>query len=280
MMRFTHTLRSIVLPWTGLFLFTTAMTAAERPAVMTWATFETEADVAKWKTTDTDFERAAEFAIAMPPGEYAVWLLGGNPEWSGGQAFVNNFTVNAGAAELRIGLPQPGIFESVFVPAKADEDGLTVRFVPETGFVINALAVFARDDLRRARKEFAGPIEHEVFVTAPELWPKWRFSPNSHEEPAAPSTDAETERGYVLFTRPFVRNVYPDSRPQVGERFERLSVFATPGEYEPFTFSIKPLRPLDRVTVASADLVGPAGNRIPAHAIDERQVRCWPVRGH
>ncbi|MCK5805970.1 MAG: DUF4091 domain-containing protein, partial [Lentisphaeria bacterium] len=223
---------------------------------------------------------SAEFAIRVPPGDYVVWLLAGNPERSGGKMFVNNFSATAGATAQRIGLPQPDIFESLFIPAKADADGLTIRFVPETGFVINALAVFAKDDLRRARKEFAGPIEHEVFVAPPELWPKWHRSPNPIENQDAPPASAESARGYVLFTRPFVRNVYPGSRPQADERFERLRAFATPGEYEPFTFAVKPLRDLDGAIVTAEGLRGPQGSRIPAAAIDVRQVRCWPVRGN
>jgi len=87
MIRFTHTLRSVVSPWASLFLLTTPMTAAERPALMTWATFETEADVAKWKTLDAGFERAAEFAnfVACSRGVpnaarltygFALWRMG------------------------------------------------------------------------------------------------------------------------------------------------------------------------------------------------------------
>ncbi len=221
---------------------------------------------------------SAEFAIRVPPGEYAVWMLAGAP--GGWKPFVNNFAAETGEdAAVRIGLPQENIFQSVWSGAKVGERGrLVVRFRPETGFVINALAVFPADAVARARKEFAGVIEREVFLAPPEIWAKWRRVPCPSENPAPPPSAVERERGWVLFHRPFVRNVYPDSQPQADERFEQLRTFATPGEYEPFTFSIRALRDLEGVTVAVGDLRGPGGARLPATRIDVRQVRCWPVR--
>ncbi len=191
---------------------------------------------------------------------------------------MNNFTVDAGAGQRRIGLPQPQIWEPQFIPAKATVEGLVIRLTPETGFVINALAVFPMKDLRRAQKEFAGPINNEVFVSPDDLWSQWRYVPHAAERPAPTPSDEERKRGYVLFQRPFVQNVYPDSQPQVSERFTRLEVFATPGEYEPLVFAIQALRDLDEVRVETSDLLGPGGSRIAANRIDVRQVRSWPVR--
>lgn len=191
---------------------------------------------------------------------------------------VNNFTVNAGGTDARIGLPQPNVFESVFVPARSGADGLVVRFTPETGFTVNALAVFRAEDVRRARKEFAGPIDHEVFVLPADIWPTWKQVPHPSERSAPAPNAEEARRGYVLFTRPFVQNVYVDSQPQAGERFGSLEAFATPGEYEPFTVSVQALRDLDGVVLSVGDLRGPEGHSIPADSVDVRQVKCWPVR--
>jgi hypothetical protein len=221
-------------------------------------------------------EGPAEFVIALPAGDYSLWLLAGCA--AGFQPMVNDFSVNAGAGDVRISLVQPHIFESRFVPAKAGPEGLVVRFAPETGFVINALAVFAAADAARARLEFAGPLEQEVFLLPPDLWSQWRLVPRGPEKPVEPPSAAETERGYVLFSRPYVRNVYPDSRPQAGERCERLSTFATPGEYEPVTFEVQALRDLGGLAVAAGDLTGLDGKVVPAAAFDVRQVRCWAVR--
>lgn len=223
-------------------------------------------------------ESPAEFAVNLPTGDYVVWLLAGYP--AGYEPVVNNFTVDAGAGQHRIGIPQQHIWQSQFILAKAGHEGLTIRFVPETGFVVNALAVFSLKDLRRAEKEFAGPINHEVFVSPDDLWSQWRPVTHPAEKPAPEPSAEEKRRGYVLFQRPFVQNVYPDSQPQAPERFTRLEAFATPGEYEPFVFAIQALRDLDGVRVEIGDLLGPGGSRIAANSVDARQVRSWPVRTH
>ena len=60
------------------------------------------------------------------------------------------------------------------------------------------------------------------------------------DEPAL--TPAEKERGYLLFHRPITDPVYPNSKPRDPERLEKLVAFAAPGEFEPLTFSIYPVR--------------------------------------
>ncbi len=228
-------------------------------------------------------DKPAEFVINVPPGDYTVWILSGYTDEH--SPLVNDFTVNAGAGtgagDVVISLPQPFIFESRFIPARAGADGLVVGFTPQTGFVINALAVFAQADQARAKKEVAGPIEQEVFQLPPDLWAQWRLVAHAPEKPAPPPSDEERQRGYVLFSRPYVQNIYPDSQPQPQERFGKLETFAAPGEHEPFTFAIQALRELNQVSVALPDgLTGPDGTRIPSTAFDLRQVRCWPVRTH
>ncbi len=222
--------------------------------------------------------RPAEFAIRVPPGEYVVWLLAGIPR--GWTPFVNNFSVQAGDQTVRIAIPQENIFRETWIRTRVDGSGrLLLRFRPETGFVVDALAVFPKNQERRARCEFARPIEMEIFRAPPEIWKNWRLIPHAPEPASPPPGPTERRRGFVLFHRPLVRNVYPDSHPQGRERFSQLEIQATPGEYEPWTFSVQALRDLDALSVAVVgDLRGPGGARIPAGAIDVRQVRCWPVR--
>ena len=210
----------------------------------------------------------AEFVVSVPPGGYAVWLLAGFP--AGYEPVVNNFAVDAGAGVRRIGLAQQHIFEPQVLQGRAGADGLVVRFTPETGFVVNALAVFPLKDARRARKEFIGPIEREIGQLPADLWAQWHLVPHAPERPAPPLAAEEQRRGYVLFTRPFVENIYPDSQPAPRERFRRLEAFATPGEYQPFTFAVQALRHLDGVSASADDLRGPGGARIPASRVDVR----------
>lgn len=84
--------------------------------------------------------------------------------------------------------------------------------------------------------------------------------------PRAP-TDAETARGYMLFRRDIMQDVYYNDAPRAGETAEQLTAAAFAGEYEPVTLSVLPLKDLGRVRLAVGALSSPAGT-IPAEAID------------
>ena len=80
-------------------------------------------------------------------------------------------------------------------------------------------------------------------------------------EPAL--TPEEKHRGYVLFQRPIMEPVYPNTRPLAQERLERLVAFVTPGEFEPLTLGLCPVRDLQNLKVRCSSLTCEAG-AIPA----------------
>lgn len=97
------------------------------------------------------------------------------------------------------------------------------------------------------------------------------------ETAAAPRlTAAEQERGYVLFHLPIMEPVHPNSRPRAHERLERLVAFAAPGEYEPLTFSLYPVRELRSLKVRCSPLTCEVGE-IPATKITVRLVTYWNI---
>lgn len=85
-------------------------------------------------------------------------------------------------------------------------------------------------------------------------------------DPLAPS-DADRARGYVLFSRDCMQEVYDNDTPRKEEVVGRLEADGFAGEYRPVTLGIVPLRDLGKVTVAAGALSGPAGT-IPAEAVD------------
>ncbi len=93
-------------------------------------------------------------------------------------------------------------------------------------------------------------------------------------EPAL--TGPEQERGYLLFQRPLTECVYPNTRPLPHERLDSLVAFAAPGEFEPVTFALYPVRPLQNLKVRVSSLTSPAG-QIPASRIDVRLATYWNV---
>ena len=86
-------------------------------------------------------------------------------------------------------------------------------------------------------------------------------------EPVKPS-DEERERGFIAFTRDWMKDVYVNDRPLPNEKVVKLSGSAFAGESVPVTLSLFPLRDLGSAVIELADLVGPKGAMIPAKAID------------
>ena len=84
---------------------------------------------------------------------------------------------------------------------------------------------------------------------------------------AEPQWWADIERGYILFQRDFMEDVYYNDMPRRNESIRQLSADAFAGEYTPVTFSLAPRRDLGNVSVKVSDLQGAAGT-IPAAAID------------
>ena len=81
------------------------------------------------------------------------------------------------------------------------------------------------------------------------------------------SSAEDRRRGYIVFHRDFMQDVYHNDTPFAAERADVLRGEAFAGEYEPVTLGLVPLRDLGKVTVGVSDLTGPAGT-IPSRAID------------
>jgi len=96
-----------------------------------------------------------------------------------------------------------------------------------------------------------------------------------HEERVPPPTptDAQKQRGYILFVRNYLEEVYYNSNPRPYEIKNKLALFATPGEYEPVTLAVWPLADLKKVTLSCSGLRGPKNAAIREQAIDIRFTR-------
>jgi len=84
-------------------------------------------------------------------------------------------------------------------------------------------------------------------------------------------TSRDRDRGYVVFQRDYMEDVYYNDTPRHSERVDRLALAAFAGELEPVTFSFRPLKDLGTVRVLAGELNGPGGN-IPADAMDVKFV--------
>jgi hypothetical protein len=75
-------------------------------------------------------------------------------------------------------------------------------------------------------------------------------------DPLAP-TQADTRRGFVVFSRDYMEDVYYNDTPRQREVGQPVTGFGFAGEHEPLTAAIYPLADLGKVSVAVSDLTGP-----------------------
>ncbi|MBN2328728.1 MAG: hypothetical protein JXR73_16420 [Candidatus Omnitrophica bacterium] len=108
----------------------------------------------------------------------------------------------------------------------------------------------------------------------PSVPSNYRETPFAESAPEPELTDLEKQRGYVLFQRPIIEPVYPNTRPRSYERLEGLSAFGAAGEFEPATFSVYPVRDLENFRVRASSLRAHEGV-IDSSWITVRLVTYW-----
>ncbi len=108
------------------------------------------------------------------------------------------------------------------------------------------------------------------------------FSPRRHLEtnPEIAPTAEEQQRGFALFHRHYMDLVFPTSIPTEEQREVSLATFATPGEDEPLTISLRALRDLQGARAQMSDLQSADGTTIAASEATVYPVRCLPKREH
>jgi len=86
---------------------------------------------------------------------------------------------------------------------------------------------------------------------------------------------------FPVYVTPAITNdvLLPTSVPSSGYLSEVISLFASPGEYEPASFSIRAPQDLQDVTIQISDLTS-GGTTIPASAVDIDVVKVWYQGGH
>jgi len=170
-------------------------------------------------------------------------------------------------------LPTENTFDKYQVPYFHEKqydvdvrDGqLNVEFQGENwGCSVSAIVVYP--DAKRAEGE-----RFLDFVKARRRFHFDNYFKRVLHTPSGPSPEpspTDRARGFLVFSRGWMSDVYYNDRPLAGERVERLSGSAFAGEREPLTFSVMPLEDLGKVTVSVGDLREPGSALIPAAAVD------------
>jgi len=145
----------------------------------------------------------------------------------------------------------------------------------EEWLVANRLLVKSPAAIRLAPKPLDDMTERRA-RSQPTVPSDYTEMPFVETAPEPALTPEEKQRGYVLFQRPIMEPVYPNTKPLAQERLGQLVAFATPGEFEPLTLSLYPARDLQNLKVRCSSLTCEAG-AIPMAAITVRLVTYWNV---
>lgn len=215
-------------------------------------------------------EQENRFLVKLPAGGYRVYVICGSTTARRYQ--YHDFDMTVGDDTQRVRIDDPNHFLPFEFAAHVEKDPLEIKFSPRNQFIVNAILIWPDDQDAKVRADILDPIAQSTWLLPPEEWEKWKETVTPPEEPPA-LPDADTKRGFAIYSRPYVENIYPHTAPRAEELTPELRAFATPGEYEPLNFAIYPLKDFDSVTVKVSD-IGP----IPAENVDIRHVRYMRAR--
>jgi hypothetical protein len=122
----------------------------------------------------------------------------------------------------------------------------------------------------------SGETENEFrAITQSSVPDNYKEIPFEETAPPPSLSAEERQRGFMIFSRPAMEPVYPNTHPLATEKITELSAFASLGEFEPLIFSIYPVRDLKNLKVTITDLKSAKGDVLNKAAIDIRLVTYW-----
>jgi hypothetical protein len=212
------------------------------------------------------------FLVALPDGDYTVWLIASDAEWD-----PPLFEVWAnGTKKLDVRIPRRAFVFMEPFQARATGGNLRLELKGPHGWILNALIIGQEGP---ELDEVVAKAERDIFFLLEEELPNWKEIPPSPTHPPLELTPAEKQRGYVVFPADPCEQIAPGFIPARAAVGRPMTAFATPGEFEPATFGILASQDLGSVTVELADFMGEkGGQRISRQNVSLGVVRCWPVR--
>jgi hypothetical protein len=227
-------------------------------------------------TEDTILGRGANnFRFSAAAGPWSVYVLSGvGAKWNQPVAEFWDFTVTVGLEGWHCQIMSPtdslGPYRLEHHVFSVVSDGtIQVGLDPRSAWCLTGVIAWQTQDEAAAR----------TLIQTIEQWApdadraKWTEAPRPPAGPEPDLSAADRRRGFSIWHRHWATPIYPWTNPAEGETDPTLRAFAAPGEYEPLTFTVRPLRDLARVEVTVGDL-GP----VPPEQIEIRKVRFLEAR--
>jgi len=235
-------------------------------------------------------ESPNRFMVDLPNGECNVYVMCGtsdsyrNQFWDFGVAATeadqdvslwagDDFASVLGEAAGRVQIEGGYVHRVLRLRAKVTSGKLAVSFQPRSKWLVSAILIYDDAEAARVEEEIIKPLEDWTFFLPPAEADKWTLEPMPETEPMPALSDADRERGYVVFHRPWPECIYPNTTPRPEETNPELRIFASPGEYEPLTVSVRALRDIETLMVTVSDL-----GQIASGDIDVRHVKYMKAR--
>lgn len=212
------------------------------------------------------------FVVALPDGEYTVWLIAGDAECD--PPLFEVWTNSEKKLDVRIPRARFVFMESFH--ARTTDGRLRIEFKGPHGWILNGLVIGQEGP---ALAEAIAKLERDIFFLTDQELPNWH---KVKSEPANPPLDwsaSERQRGYVVFPIDYTELVTPTFVPARSMIGKPVTTFATPGEFEPATFCVSSHKELGHVTLELSDFVADKTKRtIAKENVKVGIVRCWPQR--
>ena len=221
------------------------------------------------------------FRVDVPKGDYFVYYLAGVPargRFPGLSYFDFDLRLNDRVTD-RVCIPMGNIFENRRYRVAVGDAGLTIGFAPQVRWLVNVLLVCPAAEVARVEECVIGPLEEDVY-----LLPQYaveqkmrtldKLPPEPTDgKPVVPT--AAKKKGYLVFAREFMKRPFPWTLPTEDEAWQQVSLFATPGEYEPASVCVAALgRECRGVKVGVSALQ----NADAKSAIASANIRVWRVQ--
>ncbi len=206
------------------------------------------------------------FVFKAQPGDWLVYVRCGvscDLRWQ-----YWDFDVAVGGEKWTCQIEGRHLYRSHIFRVRSDGT-IRVELNPRTKWLVCGIVAWQPTDQAAAQQTIR---KIEQWAPDAEL-AKWKEDPRQPAGPEPPLSAADRARGFYVWHRHWAQVVYPWTNPTPEELYPELRIFAAPGEYEPLTFCVRPLKAVKNCTVEPGD-IGP----VPARAIEVRKVHYMKAR--
>lgn len=146
------------------------------------------------------------------------------------------------------------IFKEKEFDTEVTDGQLNIEFVGKDWTnCVSCIVVFPADKMEQGKKYLANLKERRRF----DFDNYFRRLLNIDKNPEPELSDDQKAKGYCLFSRDYMVDIYPDTKPKKEEFIKNISGFASAGEIEPLTFALRSYKDLGKIRILATDLKGP-----------------------